>query len=67
MLSTLEIPYEVRVFTGDKHGADTDANVFLKIYGSKGKDSGKQDLGKSNNVKRFQRNQVDLIFEYFNI
>ncbi|XP_053384453.1 lipoxygenase homology domain-containing protein 1-like isoform X6 [Mercenaria mercenaria] len=31
------IPYEVTIWTGDKSGAGTDANVFLQIYGTDGK------------------------------
>ena len=52
-----EVPYEVRVFTGDKHGAGTDANVTVNIYGVNG-DSGDRELRKSNNVNKFERNQV---------
>ena len=36
--------YEVHVFTGDKSGAGTDANVFLIIYGQHD-DSGKEFNG----------------------
>ncbi len=35
-----EVTYMVHVFTGDKSGAGTDANVFLTIYGES-EDSGK--------------------------
>ena len=37
----LEVTYVVHVFTGDKSGAGTDANVFLTIYGQH-EDSGKE-------------------------
>ena len=52
-----EVPYEVRVFTGDKLGAGTDANVTVNIYGVNG-DTGDRELRKSNNVNKFERNQV---------
>jgi hypothetical protein len=28
-----EVVYAIHVFTGDKFGGGTDANVFLRIYG----------------------------------
>jgi hypothetical protein len=46
------------VFTGDKSGAGTDANVLLTIYGMSG-DSGERELRKSDNRNKFERNQVD--------
>ena len=52
------MPYEVKVFTGDKTGAGTDANVFLTIFGING-DSGERELRKSDNANKFERNQVD--------
>jgi hypothetical protein len=36
-----EVTYMVHVFTGDKSGAGTDANVFLTIYGEH-EDSGRK-------------------------
>ena len=33
----LEIPYEVTICTGDIRGAGTNSNVFLVLYGDKGK------------------------------
>ncbi len=36
-----EVIYMVHVFTGDKNGAGTDANVFLTIYGEH-EDSGRE-------------------------
>ena len=53
-----EVPYEVKVYTGDKRGAGTDANVFLTIHGING-DSGERELRKSENMNKFERNQVD--------
>lgn len=52
-----EVEYEVRVQTGDVRGAGTDANVFLNIYGENG-DSGERELRKSDNLNKFERNQV---------
>jgi hypothetical protein len=39
-----EVTYMVHVFTGDKSGAGTDANVFLTIYGEH-EDSGRESNG----------------------
>uniref|UniRef100_A0A3Q2ZDP0 Lipoxygenase homology PLAT domains 1b n=1 Tax=Kryptolebias marmoratus TaxID=37003 RepID=A0A3Q2ZDP0_KRYMA len=51
--------YKVSVRTGDMHGAGTDANVFLTIYGDLG-DTGERKLAKSENSKnKFERGQVD--------
>lgn len=36
-----EVTYKVHVFTGNKRGAGTDANVFLTIYGEH-EDSGRE-------------------------
>ena len=53
-----EVPYEVKVYTGDKRGAGTDANVFLTIYGLTG-DTGERELKKSENINKFETNQCD--------
>lgn len=53
--------YEVKVYTGDKRGAGTDANVFLIIYGENG-DSGERELRKSENLNKFEKNQVLFFF-----
>ena len=52
------MPYEVKVHTGDKSGAGTDANVFMTISGTMG-DSGERELRKSENRNKFERNQID--------
>uniref|UniRef100_A0A3Q3WIH2 PLAT domain-containing protein n=1 Tax=Mola mola TaxID=94237 RepID=A0A3Q3WIH2_MOLML len=55
----LEHTYKVSVRTGDMHGAGTDANVFLTIYGDLG-DTGEHKLAKSeNNKNKFERGEVD--------
>ncbi|XP_061589573.1 lipoxygenase homology domain-containing protein 1 [Cololabis saira] len=51
--------YDVSVMTGDVHGAGTDANVFLTIYGDLG-DTGERKLRKSEtNSNKFERGSVD--------
>ena len=52
-----ETDYTVSVFTGDKLGAGTDANVFVAMTGEFG-DSGERELRDSGNVNKFERNQV---------
>ncbi|PAA87710.1 hypothetical protein BOX15_Mlig005461g1 [Macrostomum lignano] len=52
--------YKVHVFTGDKMGAGTNADVFLTVYGTKG-DSGERELIKSEkNLDKFERGQEDI-------
>jgi lipoxygenase homology domain-containing protein 1 len=46
------------VYTGDKSGAGTDANVFIIIYGENG-DTGERNLRKSDHLNKFERNQCD--------
>uniref|UniRef100_K1R2V2 Lipoxygenase-like protein domain-containing protein 1 n=1 Tax=Magallana gigas TaxID=29159 RepID=K1R2V2_MAGGI len=48
--------YKVTVYTGDKKGAGTDANVILSIFGENG-ESGEQKLDNSKN--NFERNCKD--------
>lgn len=45
--------YKVTVYTGNKKGAGTDANVILNIFGENG-ESGEQKLDNSKN--NFERN-----------
>ena len=47
----------MKVYTGDKFGAGTDANVFVNITGEFG-DTGERQLSESNNVNKFERKQV---------
>ena len=50
--------YRVLVYTGDKFGAGTNANIFLNIFGEQG-DTGDRPLEESkNNKNKFERNQV---------
>ena len=51
--------YHVRIKTGDRLGAGTDANVHLKIFGEKG-DTDKIQLKSSDNTKnKFEKGQID--------
>lgn len=51
--------YTVDVYTGDKWGAGTDANVFCTIFGDKG-DSGERELSRSEtHGNKFERKQKD--------
>uniref|UniRef100_UPI00398E6D89 lipoxygenase homology domain-containing protein 1-like n=1 Tax=Pristiophorus japonicus TaxID=55135 RepID=UPI00398E6D89 len=51
--------YHIQVFTGNKPGAETDANVYINIYGERG-DIGKRKMHKpQNNQKKFQKQQMD--------
>ena len=52
-----EISYIVKVYTGDKSNAGTDANVLLTIYG-KNADSGERKLKESDRKNKFERKQV---------
>ena len=46
------------VYTGDKRGAGTNANIFLNIFGELG-DTGDRPLEESKtNKDKFERNQV---------
>ena len=56
-----ETDYTVKVFTGDVWGAGTDANVFLTVTGEYG-DTGERALKDSDNMNKFERNQVCQAF-----
>lgn len=49
--------YEVIVHTSDRRGAGTDANVYLTIYGEKGKQTPEYRLDNASN--NFERGRVD--------
>ncbi len=59
----LEVPYEIAVHTGDIRGAGTNANVFLVLYGEKGKS---EEHWLRNKTDNFERGQVDK-FKVFKI
>ncbi len=59
-----EIPYVVKVYTGDFKNAGTDAKVFLTIYG-KIADSGERKLKESENRNKFERKQVRKFLSFF--
>ena len=52
-----EVEYVLKVYTGDKFGAGTDANVLINISGEYG-DTGERELKESNNMNKWERNQV---------
>ena len=47
----------MKVLTGDKFGAETDAKCYIDIFGTLGT-SGDRKLVESENVIKFKRNQV---------
>jgi len=52
------IKYAVKVYTGKKSGAGTDADVFLNIFGSQG-DTGERFLTRSStNKNKFEKGNV---------
>ncbi|CAF3703956.1 unnamed protein product, partial [Rotaria sordida] len=53
---TRVMPYEVTVFTGDKSGAGTDADVFIQMYGLNGKT---EEIILKNKSDSFERKSVD--------
>ncbi|XP_037658982.1 oxygen-regulated protein 1 [Choloepus didactylus] len=54
------VVYEIHIHTGTTLGAETEANVFINLVGTRG-DSGKRRLHRSqNNDVKFQRGQVDV-------
>ena len=50
------IPYEITVWTGDVHGAGTDSNVFIQMYGDAGKT---EQYMLRNRTDNFEQAQVD--------
>ena len=53
--------YVVSVYTGNKHGAGTDANVFINLFGEQG-DTGDRPLKQSkNNKNKFERGKVSVL------
>ncbi|CAF2821092.1 unnamed protein product [Rotaria sp. Silwood2] len=59
MLINRKVNYLVQVFTGDKSGAGTDANVFLTIYGDKGYTSEHELVHSQTYKNKFERKQID--------
>ena len=52
------ITYKITVFTGDRRGAGTDANVFIELTGENAQTSGRFTLENENN--NFERNKQDI-------
>ncbi len=59
LFSYLVTTYDIIVYTGDKRGAGTDANVFVTLFGNQGKQTEKIPLKNSNNKNPFETKQVD--------
>lgn len=57
------VVYEVKVLTGDRRGAGTDANVVVTLYGDKG-DSGQPKAlqSASNNFTRGMQFFINIFF-----
>jgi hypothetical protein len=51
-----KMPVEFRIFTSDVRNAGTDANVFIAVYGDKGKTD---DIKLDNKTNNFERNMTD--------
>lgn len=49
--------YRVETYTGSLPGSDTEANVFVNLFGERG-DMGKRLLFRSNNDIKFAEGQV---------
>jgi len=55
--------YVVTVYTGDRSGGGTDANVFVNLFGEQG-DTGDRMLKRSkNNKNKFERGRVSMLLE----
>ncbi|XP_063957148.1 lipoxygenase homology domain-containing protein 1-like [Lytechinus pictus] len=51
------IPYEITIITGDKSGAGTDANVFLRMYGDDGAKT--EEFSLRNRTDNFEKSMTD--------
>ena len=54
----LEIPYEVTIHTGDMKEAGTDAQIFVKLFGTEG---ATVDVPIDKNSDRFERARSDTV------
>ena len=54
----MQYNYTIKVHTGDKFGAGTDANVYITLYGAFG-NSGEHHLSQSEHSQKFERDQTD--------
>ncbi|KAF7246133.1 Lipoxygenase-likey domain-containing protein 1, partial [Varanus komodoensis] len=59
-----EIPimifYEIRVYTGSISGAETNSNVYITLFGSRGNSGYRKLLKSRTNKVKFQRGQTDV-------
>lgn len=60
MLYLTATSYHVSVKTGDKSGAGTDADVHLKIFGTKGDTGLLQLKNAENTLNKFEKGRTDL-------
>jgi hypothetical protein len=51
--------YEIIVYTGNVRAAGTDAQVYVTLFGNRGKQTQKLHLKDSNNKNPFEQNQAD--------
>ncbi len=54
---SVEVTYAISVFTGNRWGADFDADLFMELWGEKG-ESGKIWLKQESSDQKFLQNQV---------
>lgn len=52
--------YHVHVKTGDVRGAGTDANVFIKMFGTKGDTDSMKLRFSESNTNKFERGRTDV-------
>ena len=52
------VPYEVSLYTGDVQNGGTDAEVYIKVFGSKGSTS---EIKIDKMSDRFERGKIDLL------
>lgn len=59
-LCVLVLHYQVHVYTGSQPNADTEANVYIMLFGERG-DTGRRLLMRSDNDVTFQEGQVGCL------
>ena len=63
ILLSVDVPYEITVYTSDKSNSGTDANVFIALYGMGGASTEQVELTESKKKKRkecFNKGSVDV-------
>jgi hypothetical protein len=59
LISFVGPTYEIAVITGDKRGAGTDSQVYVTLFGNRGKQTQDIHLKDSNNHNPFEKGQTD--------